>query len=590
MISNVGGAFNGNSFPVDWYPYIDELLSLQSCSAQPPKAVPAVLRGNPSPLRWQDWEYALANHPDRCFADYIVGGIRTGFRVGFDYDHHCVKAKNNMHSAREHPEIIREYLAKECAEGRILGPFPPASLPGVQVSRFGVIPKKGLNKWRLILDLSPEGRSVNDGIRQELCSLSYVSIDDAARAVARAGRGALLAKIDIKSAYRIVGVHPEDRLLLGMLWDEELYVDTALPFGLRSAPKIFTALADALEWVVRQTGVKVMLHYLDDFLLVGEPASEQCKDNLQKLLAVFTSLHIPVASEKLEGPTTCLSFLGIELDTYLMVLRLPQEKIEELRALLAHWRTKKWCLLKDLQSLVGKLQHACKVVRPGRTFLRRMFELLRGTPKRQCFIRLNATFRSDLAWWLMFLESWNGVSMLADVDNAPPDAHLYTDASGGIGCGAWSGRHWFQYFWPDEFAARSIAVKELVPIVMACIVWGKIWRQQNVLAHCDNQAVVEVINTGSCKDPELMQLLRSLFFITAHLEITLRAAHIPGLLNTGADALSRDNLILFHSQVPAARPSPTPLPPAAIDLLIHCRPDWMSPSWSQLFRDCLQRV
>ena len=94
-----------------------------------------------------------------------------------------------------------------------------------------------------------------------------------------------------------------------------------------------------------------------------------------------------------------------------------------------------------------------------------------------------------------------------------------------------------------------------------------------MLAYCDNQAVVEVINTGSCKDPELMQLLRSLFFITAHLEITLRAVHIPGLLNTGADAISRDNLIIFHSQVPAARPSPTPLPtplpPAAIDLLIH---------------------
>ena len=73
-----------------------------------------------------------------------------------------------------------------------------------------------------------------------------------------------------------------------------------------------------------------------------------------------------------------------------------------------------------------------------------------------------------------------------------------------------------------------------------------------MLAHCDNQALVEVINTGSCKDPELMQLLRSLFFITAHLETTLRAVHIPGLLNTGTDAISRDNLIIFHSQVPGA--------------------------------------
>ena len=50
----------------------------------------------------------------------------------------------------------------------------------------------------------------------------------------------MLAKVDIRSVYRIVPVHPEDRLLLGMMWEQALYVDTALPFGLRSAPKIFT--------------------------------------------------------------------------------------------------------------------------------------------------------------------------------------------------------------------------------------------------------------------------------------------------------------------------------------------------------------
>ena len=74
-----------------------------------------------------------------------------------------------MQSAREHPQVIRDYIAKECAEGRILGPFVPSSLADVQVSRFGVILKKGHNKWRLILDLSsPEGRSVNDGIQPAL--------------------------------------------------------------------------------------------------------------------------------------------------------------------------------------------------------------------------------------------------------------------------------------------------------------------------------------------------------------------------------------------------------------------------------------
>ncbi len=140
------GALIGIILPIDRYPYIDELLSIQNCLARPPKVVPVALRGNSSPLRWQDWEYALAAHPEGRFVNYIVGGIRAGFRVGFDYNHRSVKAKTNMRSARELPEIIRDHLAKDSAEGRILGPFPPELLPEVQITRFGVIPKKGQKK------------------------------------------------------------------------------------------------------------------------------------------------------------------------------------------------------------------------------------------------------------------------------------------------------------------------------------------------------------------------------------------------------------------------------------------------------------
>ena len=447
---------------------------------------------------------------------YITNGIRDGFRIGYDYQSNkCKKATGNMRSAANHPEVIREYIAKECSEGRILGPFDPNLLPEVQISRFGVIPKRNSSSWQLILDLSsPEGWSVNDGIDSDLCSLSYVSIEDAARAIVESGPGSKLAKIDIKNAYRIVPVHPEDRLLLGMVWDEGLYVDAVLPFGLRSAPKVFTALADALEWVIKREGVQKLFHYQDDFLIVGPPASRQCEEDLQKLLVIFDRLHIPVAISKLEGPTERLTFLGIELDTQAMILRLPASKLDELRLLVAQWQGKKFCVKKDLQSLVGKLQQACKVVRSGQTFLRRMFELLKGTSKKQHFIRLNASFRSDLMWWNLFLESWNGISMLEDPAWKSAPFHLCTDASGSFGCGAWSGHSWFQYSWPECFKQQSIAVKELLPIVMACMVWGKTWCKNAVLVHCDNQAVVEVVNAGYCKDSHLMQLLRCLFFIT----------------------------------------------------------------------------
>ena len=154
-----------------------------------------------------------------------------------------------MRLAMEHSKVVHDYIAKECAGGRILGPFDPQSLPHIQTSRFGVIPK-GSGGWCLILDLSsPDRGNVNDGIDPELCSLSYITVDDAVAEIARLGRGAELAKIDIKSTYGIVSVHLEDRILMGMLWEGGLYVDSVLPFGLRSAPIIFTAIADAMHRV-----------------------------------------------------------------------------------------------------------------------------------------------------------------------------------------------------------------------------------------------------------------------------------------------------------------------------------------------------
>ena len=80
---------------------------------------------------------------------------------------------------------------------------------------------------------------MNDGISRSLCSLQYVSIEDIVNKIEKMGRGALLAKVDLKEAYRMVSVHPQDRPLLGVEWEGRVYVNTALPFGLWSAPKIF---------------------------------------------------------------------------------------------------------------------------------------------------------------------------------------------------------------------------------------------------------------------------------------------------------------------------------------------------------------
>ena len=119
-----------------------------------------------------------------------------------------------------------------------------------------------------------------------------------------------------------------------------------------------------------------------------------------------------VEDDKCEGPATCLIFLGIEIDTFEMELRLPAVKLWRLEHELKSWAEKKSCTKRELQSLAGQLQHAATVVRPGHTFIRRLYDLLSVSRAAHHHVRLNQEARSDLARWASFLESWNGVSLL----------------------------------------------------------------------------------------------------------------------------------------------------------------------------------
>ena len=164
--------------------------------------------------------------------------------------------------------MVQKYLAKEKALGRVVVLNPEDCGP-IRIIRFGVIPKKHQpGKLRLIVGLYHlRGANINDGVDLQLCSLSYTSVEAAATKVLELGSGSLLAKLDLESAYRMIPVHPQDRPLLGMKWKEETLLDTVLSFVLQSAPKVFTLMADCLQWVFKAQGAQFVIHYLDDFCL-----------------------------------------------------------------------------------------------------------------------------------------------------------------------------------------------------------------------------------------------------------------------------------------------------------------------------------
>lgn len=126
------------------------------------------------------------------------------------------------------------------------------------------------------------------------------------------GKGALMAKTDLCSAYRQVPVHSNDQHLLGIEWKGQIYIDKALPFGLRSAPKIFSAVADGLAWALHCSGVSNTVHYLDDFLFWGPPESATCGEALATATNLCARLGLPTSPSKTIGPATCFTFLGID--------------------------------------------------------------------------------------------------------------------------------------------------------------------------------------------------------------------------------------------------------------------------------------
>ena len=177
-------------------------------------------------------------------------------------------------------------------------------------------------------------------------------------------------------------------------------MDTALPFGLRSAPKLFTAVVDGLEWILKDNGGCSSIHYLDDYLFVGTPDSGECRESLRKAESMCESTpstgEVGRTSQCASVPGSCCRHAeaGAEAPGG------PAAVIDVYGGGVAPRRS---CTKKELLSLIGHLQHTSRIVRPGRPFLCRMIDLSAAAHELHHHIRLRGEFKSNLQWWAMFM-------------------------------------------------------------------------------------------------------------------------------------------------------------------------------------------
>lgn len=414
----------------------------------------------------------------------------------------------------------------------------------MQTSPLQTVPKDDC-KRRVVLDLSfPAGTSVNDGIPKDSFldkpfHLSLPRSADFADLIVAKGPGCYLYKKDLKRAYRQIPVDPKDYIYLGYRWNDLLYFDLVLPFGLRSATLACQRTTNAIAHIFLSGYHHQCVNYIDDFGGV-ETSLDDASLAFRDLEDLFNSLGLESSPAKDCPPSTRMVFLGLVYDTVAMTLEVPQDKLTRTTELICHWLSSPRATRSDLQSLIGKLSYICACISPGKIFMQRILNELRQLPHKHSPFTPSSALLADLRWWNQFLFVYNGVSLIRSSPWIDSTTRFCTDAClSGIG-GFFDGRFFHSSYPPFiDAVSLSIASLEMLAVTVSLKLWSRELRGQRVLVRTDNQNTEVAINTGRSRVPFVQSCLRELWLYASLFDFELRALHIPGDQNTLADSLSR---------------------------------------------------
>lgn len=139
----------------------------------------------------------------------------------------------------------------------------------------------------------------------------------------------------------------------------------------------------------------MIIHYVDDFLIISKAGAAQ---ELHQFLNILKTLNVPYKPSKLEGPSTELTFLGIQINTNKFSASVSEEKKQKIMNLLTEWHNKKWCHKKDIQSIVGSLMWLCQVIPQGRPFVQQFIKKLEGPHNSKFRINVSGPMKADIEW------------------------------------------------------------------------------------------------------------------------------------------------------------------------------------------------
>ena len=219
------------------------------------------------------------------------------------------------------------------------------------------------NSMRIIHDGSrPVGQAMNHCFIPD--SVKFQALADACKL---AKPGYWCAKVDLRSAYGSVCIHPDKYSVTGLKWTfhnekEPMYLfDSRLPFGRNVGPSHFHRLSQAIRRYMERRGMTGVMAYIDDFLLTAS-SKDECNKMLLSLIRLLRELGFNTSWKKVVGPTQRIRFLGVDIGTRTSTLSLGEDKLQQLRQRLLQFKSKRRASKQQLESLAGSLNWACQTV------------------------------------------------------------------------------------------------------------------------------------------------------------------------------------------------------------------------------------
>ncbi len=462
---------------------------------------------------------------------WVLRTIRTGYTLQFGknpprFDGVHLTVVNSAAKA----SVLQQELSSLLQKGAI-EEVPQSEVERGFFSRYFLVPKRD-GGLRPILDLQRLNLSLYKGKFKMLTMRTIMS---------QVQEGDWFVTIDLKDAYFHIQVVHRHRRFLRFAFGGKAYQYKVLPFGLALAPRTFTKCMDAALAPLRLQGIRV-LNYLDDWLILAH-SRELVSRHRDIVLGHIRSLGLRVNAKKsVLLPSQRTVFLGVRLDSVQMQARLAPARIPVFTACLARFKLGHHVSVGTCRRLLGLMAAASPVLPLGllhmRPFLWWMKELrLHPTVPATRLVRVSRSCCRRLLMWRdpVFLRS--GVRM-----GAIHRRHMITTDASMTGWGAvFEGRP-ASGEWKEEFLFWHINCLELRAVFLALKYFLPVLEEHHVIVRTDNMAVVSHINQGGSRSRTLDRLARHLLLWSQDKFLSLRAVHVPGVLNLAADFLSRQKL------------------------------------------------